>query len=142
MSYPRIWNIAAIVGLLALSAAWPSGASLAQQNAGTSSAKAATPTPDAIDPDWFKLPATPGKFNYTPALNQPAEPNSKIALPNNIKIGKSELQFDAGRRPVNADAFKGIDNSGSTVLNTQLDQQKGSQIKPNYFGFTLSVPTH
>jgi hypothetical protein len=104
--------------------------------ASTALAQQGAPVP--LDPYLLKPPA-PG-FE-TPVTPEPEnDKGAKLELPTQFDLGTSQLRFDAKRDdPI---PRIGIDAVDPTVLNPGLPQAKDSPLKPNYFGFTLSTPTH
>jgi hypothetical protein len=139
MLHPTLRSCVLAAALLALSVSWPNAAGLAQQPAGTPAGK---PAPITLNPDWLQIPADTASTGKTPDLKQPAEPSTKIAVPDTIKLGQSELQFNAGRRNALAVPPNDDDSSAPSALRTDPLLQKSLPNRPNYFGLQLTTPLH
>lgn len=95
-----------------------------------------------LGPDAFKLPAVP---DYEAGGFRAQESNRDKAgagLPDRVDLGKSVLRFDTNRSALNSGPKVGIDDADQTVLNPGIPTHKDSPLQPNYFGLTLTTPTH
>jgi hypothetical protein len=139
MPHPTLRTCVLATGLLALMLSWPIEAGFAQQPAGTPAGK---PAPVTLDPHWLQLPADTGDGGKTFDLKWPAEPSGKIELPDKIELGKSELQFNAGRSNAFTVPQDGVDSSAPAALSTEPHLEKSLSQRPNYFGLQLTTPLH
>jgi hypothetical protein len=139
---PRPQHCVIAAGLCVLIASWPNRAGLAQQTGSISTSKTAPAAPVTLNPNWLKLPTRVGSFGPAPALKQPGQPSAKIELPDNIKIGNSELRFDAGRHDVATNSSGVIGSADPTGLNSQTWLAQHMPQHPEYFGLTFSTPMH
>jgi hypothetical protein len=114
-------------GLLVVAAALPA-AVIAQ-----------TPPPHSRNVDT--LPLAPG-FEKPEDIKPRDEKDSKLELPTQFDLGNSKLRLDTNRKEIDPIPRVGIDAADPKVLNPNLPQEKESPLKPGYFGFTISTPTH
>lgn len=126
MTHPFARAVLAAIALGALSSAAPAQAP-----------KTGTPAPLTID----ALPPAPG-FEEPKAIVPKDEKGSGLELPNKFDLGNSQLRFDTNRKEIDPIPRIGIDAADPRVLNPNLPQEKTSPLKPDYFGFTISTPTH
>jgi hypothetical protein len=104
---------------------------------GTSLALAQQSAPFSLDPNL--LTPAPG-FEKPTAASPQDEKDSKLTLPDHIDLGTSQLRFDTDRNdPI---PRVGIDQVDPSLVDPRLPAEKSSPLKPKYFGFTLSTPTH
>jgi hypothetical protein len=87
------------------------------------------------------LPLAPG-FEKPEDIKPRDEKDSKLELPTQFDLGTSQLRLDTNRKEIDPIPRVGIDAAEPTVLNPNLPQEKPSPLKPGYFGFTISTPTH
>jgi hypothetical protein len=137
MSYAFVRHSAVAAGLFAFFVSWPHVAALAQQPA-----EAASLAPLTLDPNLLKPPAPGSDFDKLSTARPQDDTSAKLELPDHINLGTSQLRFDTRREAVDSTPRVGIDAADPTVLNPRLPQEKASPLKPDYFGFTLSTPTH
>jgi len=93
-----------------------------------------TPTYDVAPP--------PGKFSDRKPDFRKTDPDgagSQIALPNKMDLGKYQLELNVKRNDANSRPQ--IDSGETANINSTMPQQKQSPV-PNYFGLTLTAPTH
>jgi hypothetical protein len=139
MPQPTLRSCLLAAWLLLPVLSWPLEAGHAQQAA---AAPAGKPAPAVLNPNWLQLPADSGGTGKTPDLKKPPEPDAKFALPDKIELGKSELQFNAGRGKGLSIPQGGIDNSAPSALSTEPHLEKNLPQRPNYFGLQLTTPLH
>jgi hypothetical protein len=137
MSYAFVRHSAVAAGLFALFVFWPHAAALAQQPA-----EAAPSAPLTLDPNLLKLPAPGSDFDKPSTARPQDDTSAKLDLPDHIDLGTSQLRFDTSRKTVDSVPLVGIDAADPKVLNPRLPHENASPLKPDYFGFTLSTPTH
>jgi len=137
MSYALVRHSAVVAGLFALFVSWPHAAALAQQPA-----VAAPSVPLTLDSNLLKPPAPGVGLDKPPAAKPEDDKSSPLALPDHIDLGTSQLRFDTSRKTVDSIPRLGIDAADPKVLNPGLPHGNASPLKPDYFGFTLSTPTH
>jgi hypothetical protein len=135
MSFSYVRTCALIAALFAV-AALPFTTALAEEPANS----APTP-PISLDPNMLKPPAP---ATESPPTVKPLRDGagSKIDLPTKFDLGTSELRLDTSRKAVDSIPRVGIDAADPKVLNPNLPQEKDSPLKPDYFGITISTPTH
>jgi hypothetical protein len=86
-------------------------------------------------------PPAPG-FEKPEGLKPRDEKDSKLELPTQLNLGNSQLRLDTNRKEIDPIPRIGIDAADPAVLNPNLPQEKASPLKPGYFGFTITTPTH
>jgi hypothetical protein len=117
-----------------------------------SAQKSPEPAPTAVpqlNSDMFKIPyATPtydvgepsGKFvGGKSDLGQSGTATPKITLPNTVDLGKYQLELNVRRDDARARAA--LDSGETANINSSLSTPSQS-VAPNYFGLTLTAPTH
>jgi hypothetical protein len=129
MTYAVVRKILTAAGMLALAAGW---SPIAAQTK-----KSSDGAPYKIE----ALPPAPG-FEEPKAANPKDEKDPGLELPTKFGLGSSQLRLDTNRKEIDPIPRVGIDAADPTVLNPNLPQEKASPLKPGYFGFTISTPTH
>lgn len=120
--------------------AFSTGAALAGKTASKPRAAAAASAPLSLDPNASSLPAS-ALGGDTGELNS-SDDKPDFAIPDRIKLGNQTLRFDTSRKAVDSIPHVGLDSPDSPVLNKGTAADNESSLKPDYFGLTLTTPTH
>jgi hypothetical protein len=86
-------------------------------------------------------PPAPG-FERSDGIKPQPEKDSGLKSPAKIELGAAQLRLDTNRKDVDQIPRVGIDAADQRQLNRNITPEKPSELKPDYFGFTLSTPTH
>jgi len=122
----------AVAGLLATSAAM---AETAKQPAAV-----APKAPLLLDAKSTELP--PSALGEDGKRNEFGDDNSDHKISDGIKLGNQTLRLDTNRKAIDAAPRVGLDATDPYVLNRDAAAADDASLKPNYFGLTITVPTH
>jgi hypothetical protein len=124
-------------------------------------------TAQAVDKDAMAVAPPPSQFEPTAPRQTLLDPNlfkahrygandssrkvnvdkfqkesSGITLPTRIDLGGSTLRLDTDRSAINNGPRVGIDSTDLSTQNPGLPTKKDATLAPNYFGLTITTPTH
>jgi hypothetical protein len=126
-----------IVGLLLPAAA------VAENAANKAKSPTAPPASLSLDPNSSALPpAALGEDAGQVKFGEPDDKEPDLKFPDRIKLGDHTLQFDTSRKSIDTIPRVGVDATDPHVLNQATPPDSDLLLKPNYFGLTLTVPTH
>jgi hypothetical protein len=130
--------IAIVLGVAAPGAIDAVRAQQAENAASSPFAPIETPT---LDPELLKppKPAHDDRAVKVDTDKQDKAP-SEFKLPNRIDLGKSALEFNAGRTS-DINPRTGFD-SGEAANMQKIGPGKTERVTPDYFGLKLTTPTH
>jgi len=95
----------------------------------------------SYDLDALKTPQAPPSNGVYKINPKSGETKPALEIPKGVDLGKSRLEFNAGRiRDVNAPGIN-IDSGETSNLSKVLPGQKQDRVLPDYFGLKLSTPT-
>ena len=63
-------------------------------------------------------------------------------LSDGFKLGDQTVRFDTNRKAVESAPRVGLDATDPYVLNRNAAAADDASLKPNYFGLTITLPTH
>ncbi len=86
-------------------------------------------------------PPAPG-FEKPDGIKPRHEKDSGLELPAEIDLGAAQLRFDTNRKETDPIPRVGVDAVDPKLLNHNVPRENPSELEPDYFGFTLSTPTH
>jgi hypothetical protein len=93
-----------------------------------------------LDPDLLNLPAPAAP--KTSAAGAEDDADAKLKLPTQFDLGTSQLRLDTDRKAADSIPRVGVEATEPNVIIPGARADDASPLKPNYFGFTLSTPTH
>lgn len=119
------------------------GAALAGKTASKPHGAAGPPAPLSLDPNASSLPASAlggdaGQLNS----GESSEDKPDLKIPDRIKLGNQTLRFDTSRKVVDSIPRVGVEATDPAVFNKGTAADDDLPLKPDYFGLTLTVPTH
>ena len=134
----RLGTFAAALAIALL----PQSAAFAGKTASKAKALASPSAPLSLDPNSTSL--SPSALGYDVdnlETGRSGDRKPDLKIPDRIKLGDHTLRFDTSRKAIDTIPRVGPDAPGASVLN-QHPPVDNDLPTPDYFGLTLTTPTH